>query len=78
MNARLAQSLKQLEGVNVKDWRGVESGGLSELVGNTSGSVESVAVIEGETALSVSSGEEKASGSFWLELGSLITVCDSR
>ena len=53
MNARLAQSLKQLEGVNVKDWRGVESGGLSELVGNTSGSVESVA------ALSVSSGRTK-------------------
>ena len=66
MNARLARSLKQLEGVNVKDWRGVESGGLSELAGNTSGSVEA---IEGETALSVSSGEEKASGSFWLELG---------
>ena len=69
MNARLAQSLKQLEGVNVKDWRGVERGGSSELVGKTSGSVESVAALEGKTALSVSSGEEKASGSFWLELG---------
>ena len=69
MNARLAQSLIQLERVKVNDWRSVESGGLSELVGNTSGSVESVAVIEGDTALSASSGEEKASGSFWLELG---------
>ena len=64
MNARLARSLNPLEGVNVKDWQGVKSGGLSELVGNTSGYVESVAAIEGETALS-----EKACGLFWLELG---------
>ena len=36
---------------------------------NTSGSVESVAAIEGETAPSVSSREERASVFFWLEFG---------